>query len=641
MLGRDRNRSRAEKEERKELDRLVRYQDIDAISRVLSGSEVKGATASKLLEALISFDSPEAWDAIARLISDSQAAAVEICIQRLGELQSSGAIRVLGDALGNSNVFIRSAVVRTLSSIESSAVIAHLLRATRDPESSISRMASRVIMRRIERRPMLLAEIRPMTAEGVLGLLDDRWAMELLAPEFPDSIRKMAARRLGEIGGEESTQVLASMLQSVKGELLDACWAALESCPSVSDFVLLPLLVDPRPEIKSRAIRVYARFADSNAADLLAGLAADAAPKVRREALSGLTQLTSTGSIPHLVTALEDPVEENRELAIDLLTQLEDSSPELVQIVQACSGELRRKALITLANRGVVLDELMGSYIEFVYQGASCTDLSQRDYLDSLAAVAKTLGTSLRPEAMIAICALANSVIRRLRRAAVEGLMKYEPADRSDALATLVDTHDPDVLKNVAFGLLEASDERAVIPLIRTALECRGRPMIKAKEALLHRNEAEDVDFLVSGLGEKWASVKRWSAEKLKELRDPKAIAALLEASNDEDVEVQLAVFEAMGPFASEREDVRTRMLECIEYGDISVRQAACEALGEARCREAVPALIKALNNFFLRPRATDALKRIGDRKGYLAMKRIERREKLFPKKGNMATAKK
>ena len=43
--------------------------------------------------------------------------------------------------------------------------------------------------------------------------------------------------------------------------------------------------------------------------------------------------------------------------------------------------------------------------------------------------------------------------------------------------------------------------------------------------------------------------------------------------------------------------------------------------------------LIKALHNFFLRPRAAEALKRIGDRKGILAMKRIARREKLFPKK--------
>ena len=107
------------------------------------------------------------------------------------------------------------------------------------------------------------------------------------------------------------------------------------------------------------------------------------------------------------------------------------------------------------------------------------------------------------------------------------------------------------------------------------------------------------------------------------------------------DLAFQLAVFEAMGPFASENEDVTNRMLEAIGYGDISIRQAACEALGEARCKAAVPDLIKALHNFFLRPRASDALKRIGDRKGFLAIKRLQIREKLFKKpKGRAAPAK-
>ena len=96
------------------------------------------------------------------------------------------------------------------------------------------------------------------------------------------------------------------------------------------------------------------------------------------------------------------------------------------------------------------------------------------------------------------------------------------------------------------------------------------------------------------------------------------------------DVEVQLAVVEALSPFAADEDSVTQRMLEAIGYGDISVRQAACESLGEARCKAAVPDLVKALYNTFLRPRATEALKRIGDRKGYLALRRLHRREALF-----------
>jgi HEAT repeat protein len=98
--------------------------------------------------------------------------------------------------------------------------------------------------------------------------------------------------------------------------------------------------------------------------------------------------------------------------------------------------------------------------------------------------------------------------------------------------------------------------------------------------------------------------------------------------SREKDVEVQLAALEALMRFTAKHELVRERMLEAVAFGDLSVRQAACEALGQARCAEAVPALIALLGNTFLRPRALDALRRIGDRRGFIAMKRLERRTK-------------
>jgi HEAT repeat protein len=272
-------------------------------------------------------------------------------------------------------------------------------------------------------------------------------------------------------------------------------------------------------------------------------------------------------------------------------------------------------------------------YVEFLLKGANVTDLTQRDYLDGLSAAAKALGQSQLPEALLALTALARSVIKRLRRIAIEAVMLFDPQDRAEALYSLIDTYDPDVLKNVALGLNEAGDPRAALALIRAANECKGRASVKARAALVRRPEIRDLDFLVKCLSERWATVRRYAAERLKMLKDRRAVPALLKASRDDDVEVQLAVFEALSPFAAEDEAVTQRMLEAIGYGDISVRQAACESLGEARCRAAVPDLIRAIHNFFLRPRATEALRRIGDRKGYLALKRLERREKLFRKK--------
>jgi hypothetical protein len=63
------------------------------------------------------------------------------------------------------------------------------------------------------------------------------------------------------------------------------------------------------------------------------------------------------------------------------------------------------------------------------------------------------------------------------------------------------------------------------------------------------------------------------------------------------------------------------------------VREKAIETLGENQVKAAVEPLIRLLGNPFLRFRAEEALMRIGDRRGYLAIKRRKIREKMFGKK--------
>ncbi|MEE9393025.1 MAG: HEAT repeat domain-containing protein [Planctomycetota bacterium] len=612
------------------VDFLVRSQDLDALLEVLEQPSLTAMEANAVVQGFIAIDNADAWDALGNVLSTAQIGTLEGVINQLAVLESNGALRAMGDALGNPNPFLRGAVITGLSTIGASAVLPHLLRAARDPQKSLSQRASRIILRRIERQPNILAGLNNATAEGIISLMDDRWTMELMSDKFPESVRMIAARRLGIIGGEESSQALASLVQRATGKFGDACWSALEACHHVSDFVLLPLLVDPRPEIKARVLPIYAKHADATSGDILVGLVGDATIEVRMAALKAFASVAGDGALQTLELALDDIEDDVRNVAIDLLCGIKDSSPELVRIVRTQDGEVRRRALSCLANRGVVHNELLQPYIEFLYQGSSCTDLKQREYLDSLAVTAKTLGQACNEEALKALMALGKSVIRRLRRAAIEGLMCYPPEMRADALFSLMDTHDTDMIRNVAFGLAEAQDERALLPLIRTAMECRGKPMVKAKEALKNYEKVESVDFLIECLTSGWSGVRKFGAEKLKDLEDPKSIPALLTASQDENVDVQLAVFEAIGPFAAANEAVTKRMLDAIAYGDISVRQQACESLGEARCKEAVPDLVKALSNCFLRPRASEALKRIGDRKGYLALKRLEIRERLF-----------
>lgn len=626
-------RSAPKDEQIQHVELLIKLGDIEGLAAFLADEHSRGAGTKLALDTLVNLDKTEAWDALSLVLQTSAGPVTELVITRLDDIQKPGSTRALGDALSNPSVFVRGAAVRALAKRDAAQTMTYLLRAARDPEKALARLAGRAILRRVEARPAILGELRPQTAEGILDLIDDRWAMELLAPAFPKSIRIMAVRRLGQIGGEESTHALASCVEDRDPEVAEACWKALESCRHVSSFLLLPLLVSSDPKKKARALRVYAKFADELANDLFGGLAKDPDAEVRQAALNALAKTRGVGAVGILEAALDDPEESITSLAIDLLTRIPETENELLRAVFRRQGEIRRRALVALANRGVVTPELVQPYIEFLYKGAGCKDLSQTEYLDSLATVAKTLGQAQDMNAIIALTALGRSVIRRMRRAAIEGLMFYPPLDRADALCCLADTHDADIVKNIAFGLHEIKDERAVLPLIRASIECRGKTMVSAKDALKQYASATEIEFLIGCLTNRWPSVRRYGAEKLRGLKDERAIPALLEASRDTNVEVQLAVFEAMGPFAGKKEDVTKRLLEALSLGDISVRQAVCEALGEAKCAEAIPDLIKSLYNVFLRPRASDALRRIGDRKGVLALRRIERREKLFPKK--------
>lgn len=92
-----------------------------------------------------------------------------------------------------------------------------------------------------------------------------------------------------------------------------------------------------------------------------------------------------------------------------------------------------------------------------------------------------------------------------------------------------------------------------------------------------------------------------------------------------------MAAVHALGKYAT-RPEVFKRLIEIIEYGDIAVREKSVETLGESQVKEAVEPLIRFLGNPFLKMRVQEALIRIGDRKGILAIKRFKIRGNLSGK---------
>ncbi len=623
-------------QEARHLELCIEHKNISGLVEILSNAATKAVYQVGAARGLVDVNTDESWAALMEFVRVHEGHSVELVLEAVGPATHTNALKVFREALGNPQVFVRMASTRALCRQGSSASFGILLRASRDPEAGIRSLATRTMVRRVDETPEILSQVRAATVEGVFEFLDSDRCMRLLADDQPEAIRLCAARRLGELGGENAIATLAAVLESSEGALAEACWRALESSNELSEFLLLPLVASKDPLRRARAIALYAARVDQNAVGILQAFLKDPHPSVRTTAIVNLHRLCGEDSLEFLKEAVKDEDDSVRLKAIQTMTKLESAAPELVEIVETTTGDFRRTAIICLATRGIYSPSLLMPYMEFLLKGSALTDMSQREYLEGLTAAARVLAKENSPEALLALTSMARSVIKRLRRIAVEAVMLYEPKERADALHSLLDTYDQDIIKNIAFGLHEVQDDRCTVPLIRAVYECKGRAVPKAKEALTKYEKVSSIDYLVGCLTARWPTVRRFGAERLRILKDQRAIPPLLAASRDPDVEVQLAVFEALGPFAAEVPEVTSRLIEAISYGDVSIRQAACEALGDATCAAAVPELIKALHNYFLRPRATDALRKIGDRKGYLALRRLERREALFKSRKKM-----
>jgi HEAT repeat protein len=176
-----------------------------------------------------------------------------------------------------------------------------------------------------------------------------------------------------------------------------------------------------------------------------------------------------------------------------------------------------------------------------------------------------------------------------------------------DALESLSGTDDPGVLREVAVGLAEAGDLRAIVPLIRAVMETGGAAKRQALRWLRSFAVTSTLDFALAALRHPRESVRLWAAGELRGVEDPRAIEPLLRFLEDSPEPCQIVAIAALARFAGDPR-VMERLIGRLGFGDLSVRQAAIEALGEAKAVAAVPALLRALENGFLRPKARAAL---------------------------------
>jgi HEAT repeat protein len=108
--------------------------------------------------------------------------------------------------------------------------------------------------------------------------------------------------------------------------------------------------------------------------------------------------------------------------------------------------------------------------------------------------------------------------------------------------------------------------------------------------------------------------MRQAAARVLGQIGDRQAIPALIQALQDEDRDVRQAAAEALGQIGDPQ--AIPALIQALQDEDRDVRQAAAEALGQIGDPQAIPALIQALQDKegWVRRAAAQALGEIGDR---------------------------
>jgi HEAT repeat protein len=440
-------------------------------------------------------------------------------------------------------------------------------------------------------------------------------------PLPPESLR-----RLNEACGDSSPAIRAQAVAAL----------ARKDAAEPGEF-LGRLLRHEQSDVRRMAAEALGRSGPGGLAFLRRALS-DSHADVRRSTYDALALLMPDDAADIWTAALRDQDSPLRVYAVERLIALADTAgksltPE-VQAGLVLAGAdrdpaVRIPAVNALILRGVIEKKLAGACRDALAEAIDPAVKSLNTPL--VVALIPAVAALMPPGALGTLIGAARHRSAVLRRTAVEALAAKESSVAVEAFALLADTEDPGILKRAATILAKARDPRGLVPVIRSQEECRGqsaamRPLLDVYP------KARELNFLLSALRMQWPSVKRFAAKELLKQESPEVIKPLIEASRDEDVEVQLAAVQALGKFVS-RAEVYNRLIEILDYGDVAVRQEAVAVLGQYQVKAAVDALIRLLGNPFLRARVEEALMQIGDRKGFLAIKRRKIREKMFGKK--------
>jgi HEAT repeat protein len=621
--------------------RMERYREQGDVGKLepLLEEGIAPPVRKRALRYLTEMGRAEALTLVGKVVAGRDREMAETALRLLSGRRGKEAVGAMAMGLQSWDPAFRRFVLQLLGARPEVEALRWVWEATRDPDGRIA-AAARSLVRTLGQDGERLGSLDGQVIDAILPLLHPSQVRRFLGRGAPDALRLAAIRWLGGRKGEDVTALLVDCCLRGSELFRRAALDALESRETLAGRDLACLLSAPDPMVRQRTAALLARHAPQEAAEALKILLGDPEGGVRLAALRALAALDALGpettsAVAALVT---DGLAAVRREAVGFLARREEPAASAALTVAGGDPDegVARAALYALAARQIWEPALAGRFVAVVRSEVERPRLSVQE-ADGLCAVLRLMGRAGGPEAREALVKAGRSLSVRIRRTAMEALQALPEALRREALAELQDTVDKDILRRVALELGEARDPRGMLPLMRAVEECGGRVGRRCLELLREHDVLQDLGFLLQAIRTRWPSVKKFAAREMEKLRSPEFVDPLLRVLDDEDLEVRMAAAQALRKFL-DVERVARRLVEVIGYGDISLRQVVIEAIGEAslegtRLAAAVDPLIRALGNRFLRKKAEVTLRRMGDRRGLLAIKRRKIRDEMIPRR--------
>ena len=340
-----------------------------------------------LEQILIKIGNP-ACDAMLKMLSSKETRERESAVRVLGGIRNPDTLNALADMLSDPMISIRRAAAKSTARYGNKAipVLEGKIKDYPDDTIVLKQVALSLGMIDSDKTTVMLADMLAgnnvlvkEAAAKALGFYTRKKAIKILKEALRNSdwrVRKAAAESLkkqkwtarnasdnaffmaadqnwgGLIKqGESSLKALKLTLNDPTGWVRRSALETISAIKVPDDKMLMRIIDDKSPKIRSAATRALGRAYSRKAEDKLIALLNDSDKQVQIAAINSLGRIKSKKAVPALTKMLKS---KDRNIRIEVVTALSMSGdksviPELAEIAEKDNWEIRKKAIYGLA----------------------------------------------------------------------------------------------------------------------------------------------------------------------------------------------------------------------------------------------------------------------------------------------------